>query len=193
MSLKDYRRKRNFQVTAEPKATAAKRAGGRRFVVQKHEASHLHYDFRLELGGTLKSWAVPKGMPFAHGEKRLAVEVEDHPVSYMHFEGPIPKGQYGGGTVMVWDTGTYEPQSKAPAKEPAEESTASDSQESAVTQATVVTVEAIAAAIPVATAPADAPAQTAAATSVTSGSSAPLAIAAAALAGDFDADDNAAI
>lgn len=85
--------------------------------MQKHAASRLHYDFRLELDGTLKSWAVPKGIPFAKGEKRLAVEVEDHPLSYIHFEGPIPKGQYGGGTVMVWDTGLYKAESKTPLKE----------------------------------------------------------------------------
>jgi bifunctional non-homologous end joining protein LigD len=117
MSLREYKKKRDFKKTAEPPAKKEKRQGLRRFVVQKHAASHLHYDFRLELDGTLKSWAVPKGMPYAKGEKRLAVEVEDHPLSYIHFEGPIPKGQYGGGTVMVWDTGTYEPASKAPLKE----------------------------------------------------------------------------
>lgn len=119
MSLKDYHKKRNFKVTAEPdgRKKTARSPGTRRFVIQKHAASRLHYDFRLELGGTLKSWAVPKGIPFAKGEKRLAVEVEDHPTSYIDFEGPIPKGQYGGGTVMVWDAGTYETPSKAPLKE----------------------------------------------------------------------------
>lgn len=119
MSLKEYKKKRNFHLTAEPKGkkAAASGKGIRRFVIQKHAASRLHYDFRLELGGTLKSWAVPKGIPFAKGEKRLAVEVEDHPVSYIDFEGPIPQGEYGGGTVMVWDAGTYEPASKAPLKE----------------------------------------------------------------------------
>lgn len=119
MSLREYQRKRDFQKTAEPSGRRESRgaAGTRRFVVQKHAASRLHYDFRLELEGTLKSWAVPKGVPFAHGEKRLAVHVEDHPLSYIGFEGPIPKGQYGGGTVMVWDQGTYEPASKTPAKD----------------------------------------------------------------------------
>ncbi len=116
MPLKDYQRKRDFSKTAEPKgevSTAAKY----RFVVQKHDATRLHYDFRLELGGTLKSWAVPKGIPFKKGEKRLAVEVEDHPVSYINFEGSIPKGEYGGGTVLVWDLGTFEPLGVAPLKQ----------------------------------------------------------------------------
>ncbi len=116
MSLAEYTRKRNFAKTAEPPASRPKRST-HRFVVQKHDASRLHYDFRLELDGALKSWAVPKGMPFAHGEKRLAVRVEDHPVSYIDFEGTIPAGQYGGGTVMVWDRGTFEPLSKDPLEE----------------------------------------------------------------------------
>jgi bifunctional non-homologous end joining protein LigD len=117
MSLKEYARKRDFKKTPEPDAKLARSGKGRRFVIQKHDASRLHYDFRLELGRTLKSWAVPRGIPFTKGEKHLAVEVEDHPVSYIDFEGTIPKGQYGGGTVMVWDRGTYEPLSKAPTKE----------------------------------------------------------------------------
>jgi bifunctional non-homologous end joining protein LigD len=116
MSLEKYRRKRDFNKTSEPDANEAG-ASGFRFVVQKHDASRLHYDFRLELGRSLKSWAVPKGIPFQRGEKRLAVQVEDHPLSYIDFEGTIPKGQYGGGTVMVWDRGTFEPLSKAPTKE----------------------------------------------------------------------------
>ncbi|WP_050028717.1 non-homologous end-joining DNA ligase [Verrucomicrobium sp. BvORR034] len=127
MPLKEYKRKRNFNVTAEPsgnrkasgtrKALPKKAGSGRRFVIQQHDASRLHFDFRLELGGTLVSWAVPKGLPLKHAEKHLAVKVEDHPLSYFDFEGTIPKGQYGGGTVQVWDVGTYEPLSKTPAKE----------------------------------------------------------------------------
>lgn len=116
MSLREYVRKRDFRKTAEPKAGRPAKSG-HRFVIQKHAASRLHYDFRLELGGTLKSWAVPKGVPYKKGDKRLAVHVEDHPVSYIDFEGTIPQGQYGGGTVMVWDAGTFEPLSAAPLKE----------------------------------------------------------------------------
>ncbi len=117
MSLKEYAKKRDFEKTAEPEPKLSPSGKGRRFVIQKHAATRLHYDLRLELGRTLKSWAVPKGIPFKKGEKHLAVEVEDHPVSYIDFEGTIPKGQYGGGTVMVWDRGTFEPLSKAPIKE----------------------------------------------------------------------------
>src|SRR4030095_5742108 len=110
MSLREYERKRDFARTKEPKPRVAKRKGkALRFVIQKHAASRLHYDFRLELDGTLKSWAVPKGVPFGKGDKRLAVHVEDHPLDYADFEGIIPQGQYGGGTVMVWDRGTWEP------------------------------------------------------------------------------------
>jgi bifunctional non-homologous end joining protein LigD len=116
VSLKEYVRKRNFRETAEPKAERPE-VSKNRFVIQKHHARRLHYDFRIEMGGTLKSWAVPKGLPFARGEKRLAVRVEDHPVAYADFEGKIPEGQYGGGTVMVWDRGTFEPLSKAPKQE----------------------------------------------------------------------------
>jgi bifunctional non-homologous end joining protein LigD len=109
MSLREYTRKRNFRRTPEPapKRKAA-RAVAPMFVIQKHAASRLHYDLRLEVDGALKSWAVPKGMPLKHGEKRLAVQVEDHPLSYGRFEGTIPKGEYGGGTVLVWDIGTFE-------------------------------------------------------------------------------------
>src|SRR3977135_4464344 len=113
MALAEYARKRDFKKTAEPKAALGNKIGNR-FVIQKHAASHLHYDFRLEINGVLKSWAVPKGVPFAKGEKRLAVQVEDHPVSYINFEGTIPKGQYGGGTVMVWDKGTFTTEVKSP-------------------------------------------------------------------------------
>jgi bifunctional non-homologous end joining protein LigD len=118
MSLTAYVRKRDFKRTAEPKGRR-KRVGaaGRSFVIQKHAASRLHYDFRLEMGGTLKSWAVPKGVPFKKGEKRLAVHVEDHPLEYAGFEGVIPQGQYGGGTVMVWDAGAFEPLGTNPQKE----------------------------------------------------------------------------
>jgi bifunctional non-homologous end joining protein LigD len=119
MSLRRYTEKRDFSKTPEPKSGSSTKlkSGLRRFVIQKHEASHLHYDFRLEIGGALKSWAVPKGIPFAKGEKRLAMHVEDHPISYRDFEGVIPKGQYGGGTVMVWDYGTFQTQSQTPAKD----------------------------------------------------------------------------
>lgn len=117
MSLKAYSLKRDFERTGEPKAGRAKKTSQHRFVIQKHAATRLHYDFRLEMNGTLKSWAVPKGVPFKKGEKRLAVQVEDHPVAYANFEGTIPKGQYGGGTVMVWDRGTYEATTPAPEKE----------------------------------------------------------------------------
>lgn len=119
MSLREYHRKRDFTRTAEPKGggTASRRGKQRRFVIQKHDASRLHYDFRLELNRTLVSWAVPKGLPLKKGEKHLAVKVEDHPLSYIDFEGTIPRGQYGGGTVQVWDRGTYEAQSRTPMKD----------------------------------------------------------------------------
>jgi bifunctional non-homologous end joining protein LigD len=109
MSLAVYRRKRDFHKTAEPEGKRAKTRGGNAFVVQKHAASRLHYDFRLELDGVLKSWAVPKGPSLDPKTRALAVEVEDHPVAYGGFEGIIPAGEYGGGTVMLWDRGTWEP------------------------------------------------------------------------------------
>jgi bifunctional non-homologous end joining protein LigD len=117
MSLKEYQRKRDFEKTVEPRDHSAPKANGHRFVIQKHAASRLHYDFRLELDGTLNSWAVPKGVPYAKGEKRLAVQVENHPLSYIDFEGVIPNGQYGGGTVMVWDRGAFEALSQSPSKD----------------------------------------------------------------------------
>ena len=107
-SLSKYREKRDFTKTREPAGVVAKTTGNR-FLIQKHAATRLHYDFRLELDGVLKSWAVTRGPSYNPNDKRLAVEVEDHPVDYGHFEGTIPKGEYGGGTVMLWDEGTWEP------------------------------------------------------------------------------------
>jgi bifunctional non-homologous end joining protein LigD len=118
MALEEYKRKRDFRRTAEPagKPLPRKVKGASRFVIQKHAARRLHYDFRLEMDGVLKSWALPKGLPWKRGEKHLAVEVEDHPIEYEDFEGVIPEGQYGGGTVMVWDRGNYHVYGEQPVK-----------------------------------------------------------------------------
>lgn len=124
MTLKTYRHKRNFKKTSEPYGKSSQRvkakiSGTRKkkistYLIQKHAASHLHYDFRLEMDGVLKSWAVPKGPSLDPSVKRLAVHVEDHPLDYGSFEGTIPKGEYGGGTVMLWDTGSWVPQTDNP-------------------------------------------------------------------------------
>lgn len=117
MSLKKYHEKRNFKISPEPQGTSKdhrqeKAKSDLIFVVQKHRASQLHYDFRLEYNGTLLSWAVPKGPTLDPSVKRLAMQVEDHPIDYAKFEGVIPKGEYGGGTVMVWDIGTWTPEQR---------------------------------------------------------------------------------
>ncbi|KXS52294.1 MAG: DNA ligase D-like 3'-phosphoesterase domain-containing protein [Marinobacter sp. T13-3] len=107
--LSEYTKKRDFRKTGEPSGKAAGDQNRPLFVIQKHDASTLHYDFRLSIGGVLKSWAVPKGPSTAAGEKRLAIRTEDHPLDYADFEGVIPQDQYGGGVVMVWDRGTFSP------------------------------------------------------------------------------------
>src|SRR5438045_1533208 len=106
VGLQVYRSKRKFEATPEPRGSTV-RTRGNQFVIQKHAARRLHYDLRLELDGAMKSWAVTRGPSLVPGEKRLAVQVEDHPIEYNEFEGTIPQGQYGGGTVMIWDRGEW--------------------------------------------------------------------------------------
>jgi DNA ligase D-like protein (predicted 3'-phosphoesterase) len=117
MALRDYFQKRNFHITSEPRKTRTemtRNPGKRIFVIHEHQASHLHWDLRLEMAGVLKSWAIPKEPPRSKGIKRLAIQVEDHPKSYADFHGEIPEGQYGAGTVSIWDKGTFDIIEKTP-------------------------------------------------------------------------------
>ena len=113
--LEKYQKKRNFEKTPEPRGKAVK-SKDNHFVIQKHRARTLHYDFRLEIGGVLKSWAVPKNLPSSLREKHLAIETEDHPVQYLNFEGIIPEGNYGAGVVQIWDQGKFQLESCEPRK-----------------------------------------------------------------------------
>ncbi len=116
-ALDRYRSKRHFDRTPEPRGRRANKARNRRFVVQMHDARRLHFDFRLEVDGVLKSWAVPKGFSYDPKQKRLAVPTEDHPLEYQDFEGVIPAGEYGAGAVIVWDRGTYRNLSERPMRD----------------------------------------------------------------------------
>ena len=108
MELSEYNKKRDFAKTPEPEGEGKSRLNAQRFVIQRHQARALHYDLRLEIGGTLKSWAIPKGPSMNPNDKRLAVRTEDHPIAYLDFHGTIPKGNYGAGTMIIWDSGTFE-------------------------------------------------------------------------------------